>query len=311
MIKGNIDAKGIPVKLIGYRRDWSSIQDSETLPNKRYVYPNDMDMPEYYCWANVTKAKEKNCVGGVCHLVDIDRLPEFDQREIGYHRIDVSKQVVPYGVNELLNIPIFVYQDIERKFKGACHPTISKGYFNLTIDSISEIQGIFPEFFDDWVSGTDPLFGTVEDTELLLIDYSFKNLLLVHPYSYTVTLLHQFEKPQWNWKGIESSEMSVANPNLSHYLQRPITEGRKCWDIRIMGSDFEQQEYLPPSHRMFQEASRSHASETRINELALNESWYVRLGASQNANISKVLLERLVEDTDAWVSRAARIRLST
>ncbi|MCW5518775.1 gamma-glutamylcyclotransferase [Aureitalea sp. L0-47] len=136
------------VHLEDYQRDWNHFRSMDGLPNDLfYIEKNDTIPFKNQLALNITESEntKMNCV---LFFISPEELNEFDKREFGYKRIDVTDKIEEY---EFSGAKVYAYQaedDHTYKFQKDDNTFLPDFYVNLVINACDSIGSEFREEFE-------------------------------------------------------------------------------------------------------------------------------------------------------------------
>lgn len=264
----------IPARLHGWRRDWSAVRRFDEHPTKRYVRLPDWTPVQQAAFANI-RADHSAKVCGVLRPVATDQLPGLDFREAGYRRVCVTDQIHPYpgfGLRPGASCEAYVDESVT----GEAAP-VSQAYYDMGTRGAKRLNEQVPGFEDDFLQNTPVPDGLCADMRFLFFSRDGRHLWLLQERDSSLILLLRFKQAQF-----ETDLPADAVPPEWH---RPISMDGKLQDWRFRGGD------VP------------------MNHTAYPVLWLERLALTQSDHVAGVTLKALAKDQDAWVRRAAIIRL--
>lgn len=136
------------VHLQNYQRTWNHFRSMDGLPNDLFYIDNNDTIPfKNELALNITKSENKkmNCV---LYLITPEELNEFDKREFGYKRIDVTDEIEEY---EFSGTKVYAYQaedDHTYKYQKDDNTFLPDFYVNMVINACDSIGKEFRQEFE-------------------------------------------------------------------------------------------------------------------------------------------------------------------
>lgn len=264
----------IPARLLGWRRDWSAVRRFSDHPTKRYVRLPDWAPVERAAFANV-RADGASWVSGVLRPVATDLLPGLDFREAGYRRVRVNAQIRAYpGFALREGVSCEVYVD-DGPVEGTA--PVSQAYYDMGHRGAQRLDHEVPGFAADYLQ-TTPVPGELcTDMRFVFFSRDARHLWLLEERDSSLILLLKFSQTQF-----DTDMPTNAIPPEWH---RPVSAQTCAWDWRLRPSEGPKEGAACPA------------------------PWLERLAYTQTDRVNEASLNQLAQDQDAWVRRAAIIRL--
>ncbi|HCM75591.1 MAG TPA: hypothetical protein DIS90_04375 [Cytophagales bacterium] len=144
------------VHLEGYQREWSYVgSNKDSLQPKEffdydgfYIKNTDTLSFEKIIFLNIA-AKEGGSVNAVLYFISENELAQFDERELGYERIDVSNNLREYSIK---NGKVYAYKALpDNTYVAERDQNVSKidkSYVDLVINACDSIGADFRKEYD-------------------------------------------------------------------------------------------------------------------------------------------------------------------
>ncbi|WP_374316822.1 gamma-glutamylcyclotransferase family protein [Aquabacterium sp.] len=295
------DSTWLAARLRNHQRTWTAVRDFTDHGSKRYVRTPDWQPAGRVAFANIEPAPNVH-VNGICQRVHIDALADLDFREQGYSRVDVTEAIEPYpGMSLPTGARCHAYVDLAPSAAPAC---ISAHYYRMGEQGAAALSSRVPHFLQDYLASTEAP-GNRLDEALAFVYFGRDGRhlwLLNEPDSSLVLLLTCLDTQI----GPASCDPAL---NLAEF-DRPITTGMMWLDLRHR----QPRQPIPAApSRMAPDLAQAIVDlpVTPLTKAIESTHWLIRLAVTQRPDVSQAALLALTADEDAWVRRAALLRLTS
>ncbi len=273
----NSEADIVPVKLSGYIRTWRTERDSENEDFKRYIDLEAFKMVDRFCWSTLRKEESRFVNGILMPTSDADLL-DFDIREVGYNRIDITDKVVSYdGFTLNPEFKIWVY--IAPETKGGSLAYIDADYVNGGLVGSKDIDNFVPGFLNDYIDSTQVCTAIIRDIHQVFIGNDGRGLYILNRKEKSVILIHKFKNTVYTPR----SDMDVH----SHW---PICSTLGQYDVRIIQND----------DTVFNDALRT-SDQIEIYSFIEAECPWINMMLLRNENVSPQAKDNIIKKMDNWI----------
>lgn len=287
----------VPCKLRGWTRDWRAARMDNESSRKRFVTPHSyMPAPEY---AFASIHREDGCwLNAVAVKVRPKELLHFDQREVGYVRMDITDDLeAAYGF-DLPDGRVEAYVDAIGGSIEVPEAPVSAGYASMGEIGARGLDPMVPGFHRDYLDSTPPPPSGFSDLDFIHFGPDARALWRLEFSDDTRVCLGILRHPM--------DETATMAPEDTAYWNSPRTVRMAKLDMRdpalLRGSRDERMAHHHPSIRALHHALGS-ASLPEGKSYWTERFAYLCDGLAPSADPDPAPLAR---DPDAWVRAAAQ-----
>jgi len=303
--------------LRGYRRNWSATRDNLNHPTKRVADNVSNTPPAYVANLNISRSADtRDEVYGVCLQVSADDLQQFDLREAGYSRIEVTSLVGFPGREAVPGDRVYAYSSASGA--GTAEREASYDYLNLLLDTCRTLERTHPGILSNYLNNTplpDARLGEhalfyLSDDITRLYEVSPGNSekkLLVHPLAGARPAALQ---TRFDTHKAKSEYLSAFIENCGrHGVETPGSVSSQTFRDLLIG--LASAEDLPAmqaigwkERRMI--AQMPFSARNALIELSDDAAFMVRMAVAGNHATPDSVLNKMCSDRDPWVRAVAQ-----